>query len=107
MRTHQEIDRRSLELARAVVAVIDADPDRQGLEKARRTCDRWMQSQPSPAVAEWRELLTRDWAVVRGVLLDETEEGQRRRQSNPFVGVLSSRERWKIVRHCGHEASAA
>ena len=60
-----------------------------------------------PAIAEWRELLMQDWTVVRQALMDEGEEGQRRRQSSPFVGVLSSRERWEIVRRFGHEASAA
>lgn len=48
-----------------------------------------------------------DWTVVRQALMDEGEEGQRRRQSSPFVGVLSSPERWEIVRRFGHEASAA
>jgi hypothetical protein len=36
VRTHQEIDRRSLELVRRIVAKIDADPERQGLAHAKR-----------------------------------------------------------------------
>ena len=38
MRTHQQIDERSVALARAIVEKIDRDPARHGLEKARATC---------------------------------------------------------------------
>jgi hypothetical protein len=35
---------------------------------------------------------------VRAVLLDESDEGQRLRQSDPFCGILTPEERWKIYR---------
>ena len=38
METHQEIDERSLEMARQIVAKIDADPQRTGLERAKHVC---------------------------------------------------------------------
>jgi hypothetical protein len=40
MKDHQAIDRRSLAMARRIVAKIDADPSREGLEHARRVCAR-------------------------------------------------------------------
>jgi len=40
MKTHEEIDQRSLALAHAVAAEIDRDPERQGLQKARKICAR-------------------------------------------------------------------
>ena len=98
MRTHQQIDQRSLALARAIVARIDADPSRTGLAKARGTCARWFQEHPRPAFREWLEILERPWEQIRAVLLDESEEGQRLRQSDPFCGVLTPRERWEIYR---------
>lgn len=107
VRTHNDIDRRSLALAGALVARIDADPDRNGLRMARETCARWLSAAPGPAVEEWHELLTRDWSIIRTLLLDEGEEGRRLRQSNPFCGVLSTRERWAIYRHFSHEPQAA
>jgi len=102
MKTHEQIDERSLALARAIVKKIDADPARQGLQKARAICRRWFRERPAPAVREWLEILERPWEEIRAVLLDETEEGQRLRQSDPFCGILSARERWAIYR--AHQA---
>ena len=105
MRTHQEIDTRSLALARAVVAKIDADPSREGLRDARENCARWLQTNPLRAIEEWQAILEQDWDHVRLVLLDESENGKRLRQSNPFCGVLSPRERWDIYEQFSHEHS--
>ena len=107
VRTHQEIDERSLALARAVVARIDGDPQREGLRLARDTCARWFRQNPAPAIAEWLAILQEDWERVRLVLLDETENGQRLRQSNPFCGVLTRSERWEIYRRFAHGQTAA
>jgi len=98
MRTHQQIDERSLALARAIVKKIDDDPERGGLEKARAICQRWNKQRPLPAVGEWLKILQAPWEDVRRVLLDESESGQRLRQSDPFCGILSPRERWAIYR---------
>jgi len=107
MKSHHEIDRRSLALARAVVAEIDHDPERRGLQKARATCLRWFRDSPAPAVAEWLKILNRQWDDVRAVLLNEGELGQRLRQSSPFCGILSPRTRWNIYRRFTHESKTA
>jgi hypothetical protein len=107
MKSHDTIDRRSLALARAVVAVIDADPLRKGLQTARNTCARWLESSPSPVIGEWQAILRDDWSSIRVVLLDGGEEGRRLRQSSPFCGILSNRERWTIYRQFQHEPQAA
>jgi hypothetical protein len=107
MKTHDQIDRRSLALARAVVEVIDQDPARAGLARARATCERWLSVSPAPAIAEWSRILELGWEEIRSMLLDPGEEGQRLRQSSPFCGVLSPRERWEIYRRCAHEYQAA
>ena len=107
MRTHQEIDRRSLALSRAVVAKIDVDAARGGLALAREICARWYRDNPTPAVADWIVILQRDWEQVRAVLLAETEDGQRLRQSSPFCGVLSPAERWAIYQRFTGEQKAA
>jgi hypothetical protein len=97
VRTHQQIDRRSLEMVRRIVAKIDADPERRGLEHAKRVCERWI-AQGIVSAREWRTILQRPWNEVRLLLLDETDEGQRLRQTDPFCGILTPAERWEIYR---------
>jgi hypothetical protein len=97
VRTHQQIDRRSLEMVRRIVAKIDADPERRGLEHAKRVCERWI-AQGIVSAREWRTILQRPWNEVRVLLLDETDEGQRLRQTDPFCGILTPAERWEIYR---------
>src|SRR5689334_18592035 len=104
MRTHQEIDRRSLRMVQAIVAKIDADPERRGFEHAKRVCERWVARGNAPA-REWSTILRRPWREVRAVLLDEGEEGQRLRQTDPFCGILTPQERWTIYREAASDAA--
>jgi len=107
MKTHQDIDRRSLALAQVVAAAIDRDPSQAGLSRARRTCARWLRDAPAPAIAEWCGILERDWPEIRETLLDPGEKGRRLRQSSPFCGILSPRERWELYRRFAREHQAA
>jgi hypothetical protein len=97
MRTHAAIDRRSLAMVREIVARIDSDPERAGLAHARRVCQRWLQQGISSS-REWSRLLEKPWGEIREILLDEGEEGCRLRQTDPFCGILTPRERWDIYR---------
>jgi len=108
MRTHADIDARSLALARAVAARIDADPGLAGLARAGAVCRRWCDMGVAPA-REWMDLLGRaSWPEVRRALLDESEDGRRRRQNSPFCGILTPRERWAIYRRFRpHDAGTA
>jgi hypothetical protein len=97
MRRHEDIDRRSLEMVRRIVAKIDADPERRGLAHAKEVCRRWV----GQGVVSARELLTlldRPWEDVRAILQDESDEGQRLRQTDSFCGILTRAERWQIYR---------
>lgn len=102
MKTHQDIDRRSLAMARAIVGKIDADPARDGLQKARETLERWLDIHRDngvyPALMEWQEILSRQWEEVKAILTEESENGARLRQNSPFAGVLTPRERNEIYR---------
>lgn len=90
-------------MARRIVAKIDADPQRLGLEHAKRVCRRWMDRGIEPA-SEWSSILRLPWDEVRGILLDESDEGQRLRQNDPFCGILTPAERWEIYREAAaHE----
>jgi len=98
MKTHQQIDERSLAMAKAIVAKIDTDPGKAGLARAKATCQRWFRERPIPAIGEWLAILERPWEEIRQVLLDESETGRRLRQSDPFCGILTPQERWAIYR---------
>ncbi|MFA5508806.1 MAG: hypothetical protein WC314_22320 [Vulcanimicrobiota bacterium] len=92
MASHQEIDERSLRLAHEVARRIDRDPSL--LAKVRAWADR----QTAPAMVEWQLILHGSWSAIRATLLDPTDLGKRLRQSSPFVGILTPRERWRIYR---------
>jgi hypothetical protein len=104
MKTHQQIDERSLAMVRAIVAKIDADPERKGFAHAREVSRRWYRQRPTPANKEWLELIRRPWEEVRIVLLDESDEGKRLRQNDPFCGILTPHERWDIYNDYGDKA---
>lgn len=104
MRNHDAIDRRSLAMARRIVAKIDADPRHEGLEHARRVCARWVERGNVPA-REWLAILRRPWPEIRAILLHDSEESRRLRQNDPFCGILTPAERWDIYREAArHEA---
>jgi hypothetical protein len=108
MRDHRAIDERSLALAQEIAARIDADPARRGLDRARGICARWRGMHTLAVLDEWEEILRRPWSEVRRVLLDMSEEGARLRQSSPFCGVLTARERWAVHRrYTRRDAGAA
>lgn len=98
MRTHQEIDERSLALASAIVERIDSDPRRRGLDHARQVCERWSRQSPATDIRTWRAILACEWPAIRLHLLEDSERGRRLRQSSPFCGILTPRERWTIYR---------
>ena len=79
---------RSLRLAQAIVGKIDHDTSL--LEGVRD----WASRRDAAAYREWCQILERPWPEIRAVLLDPGEEGKRLRQSSPFVGILTPRERW-------------
>lgn len=85
-------------MVRRIVEKIDADPERLGLAHAKSVCERWAAKGIRPA-REWQQILSeKPWEEVRAILLDESDEGQRLRQTDPFCGILTPAERWAIYR---------
>ncbi len=65
------------------------------------TLARWTQIlvPPPPGLAEWSKLMRRRRpAEVLRLLTEESERGDRLRQSDPFCGILSPEERRRILR---------
>ncbi len=72
-------------------------PERRGLAHAKSVCERWV-GQGIASAQEWLTILDQPWEEIRAVLLDDGDEGQRLRQTDPFCGILTPAERWQIYR---------
>jgi len=110
MQSHQNIDDRALILARHIVDRIDNDPGRQGLLKARETCHRWqdiLDGRERSNADEWALILQQPWEDIRRILLAPSDNATRLRQNNPFCGVLSNHERWRIIKECSNRDARA
>lgn len=78
------------------------------LERARSRVRDWLaRGEPSPFYArEWAAVLEGSPASIRVFLVDRGEHACELRQSTPFAGVLSARERWRIWRETGERFAA-
>ena len=107
MRTHQEIDRRSLALHRLVAERVMRDPAL--FEKARLTLSKWRQTvcvASQPYLEEWERLMNQGVDACLSVAVEDSERAAVLRQSSPFSGVLTNRERFAFLRQWrrDHEA---
>ena len=93
---HDRLDEIRRQSHMAIAAKIDADIAL--LEVSRKNIRRWagqMGRMPA-AYAEWLEVLERPWPEIRHILVSPDENSVRMRQSTPFSGILSQRERLTI-----------
>ncbi len=98
MNDHATIDRRGLALARAIVEKLEAGDLQAGLAKARAVNRRWYERDATELHRAWHDVLQKDWASIKEVLLDTSERGCELRQNSPFCGILTPHERWAIFR---------
>lgn len=75
------------------------------LERARGRVDEWLRA-PSPAhhAERWADILAGEPEAVAAFLTSMGEEADELRQSSPFAGALTARERWALWRAIGEEA---
>ena len=94
---HPHIDARVLDMCRLIVRKIDEDPNRFRIayENLARERTRW--GKLTRARQEWLDLLKLPWLEIRGILLADTDEGQRLRSSHPFTGLITDEERYAIT----------
>jgi hypothetical protein len=107
MRTHQEIDRRSLALHRLVAERVMRDPAL--FEKTRLTLARWRQTvcvASQPYLEEWERLMNQGVDACLSVAVEDSQRVAALRQSSPFSGVLINRERFAFLKQwrSDHEA---
>lgn len=106
---HGVLDAISLELARRIAARVRSHPEL--IVVAHRNLERWCElHKDSPGLLrcdrEWQAILKRPLEEVLEVLCAETEEGQRLRQNDPFVGILSDDEVKAVKRQFRHRETA-
>lgn len=97
---HSDLDRRSLVIHRLVVAKLERDPAL--LERARAILARWRavsSARTTPALDEWQRLLDADGGRrALAMALEDTERAAQLRQSSPLACLLTSQERFAIIK---------
>lgn len=96
--THQELDARSLALHRLVAEKIRRDPAL--LRIVRENLSRWRRhAAPTarPYVEAWERLLDAGLDAALAAAAEDSERAAALRQSSPFAGVLTPRERWSFL----------
>lgn len=109
--SHQLLDDFALAYHRAVAARLRVAPEII-LEHARNNRARWRaRYEPLSGATlslQESEKTLEELSVENLIALitDESDEGQRRRQSTPFAGVLTPEERRELLAACDKKASA-
>jgi hypothetical protein len=99
MRTHQEIDQRSLALHRLVATKIRSDPAL--LDKAGEILRRWRETvcvNTQPYLEEWRRLMEQGPDACLAVAVEESEHAAALRQSSPLSCLLTNQERFRFLK---------
>lgn len=107
MRTHQEIDERSLALHCVIADKIRAHPE--FFEHVRQTLARWrttVSSSSQPYLEEWECLMNQGIDVCLDMAVEDSERATALRQSSPFTGVLTNKERFIFLREWNRENAA-
>ena len=95
MDLHRLAEERSLAFHRVVASRLLQDPTI--LETARVRVKEWAASMPErPFVQAWAKILGGDPRSVASFMVERSERATELRQSSPFAGVLTPRERWQI-----------
>lgn len=91
---HARIEDRSVALHRRIAEKLRANP--QLLSVAHENLRKWRKSLQTSAFDEWEALLRLPLDELLSALVDRNEVMTRLRQSSPFAGILTPKERWKI-----------
>lgn len=92
MRTHQEVDARSLALPRLVAEKIRRNPDL--LQHVKTTLTRWqthVDAASQPYLKQWEALINQGLDTCLQVCIEESHMATALRQSSPFCGILTNK----------------
>ena len=99
MRTHQEIDQRTLAMHRLVAEKIRQDPAL--FDKATVTLARWRKTvcaSSQPYLHEWERLMNQGMEACLAVAVEDSEHATALRQSSPFAGLLTHQDRFAFLK---------
>lgn len=99
MRTHQEIDQRSLALHRLIADKIKREPVL--FEEAKKTLARWrviVSPSSQPYLAAWEDLMKQGIDACLAVATEDSEWATALRQSSPLACVLPNSERLDFLK---------
>lgn len=97
---HRIIEASSLAMHCLMAQKIEHDPSL--LDRVRQTLEIWRGrysrdgAEVPRALDEWQRILREPWPVIAALITDPGECTTRRRQSTPFAGVLTARERERV-----------
>lgn len=92
---HMRLEERSIALHEEISRRLSARPEL--LEIAKENIARWIERDGEiPPWGEWKEILSRPVLEIIEVLRSRDEKARHLRQSSPFCGLLTPRERWRI-----------
>lgn len=99
MRTHQDIDARSLAMHILIADKIRHDPSL--LSRVKATLQRWrglVSGSSLPYLEEWDAILDQGVEATLATAEDPSEHATSLRQASPFTGILSEEERLDFLR---------
>ena len=99
MRTHQDLDDRSLALHRLIADKIRRDPAL--FDKARATLEHWRQRvsiRTQPCLEAWSNLMDQGMDASLAMAVEDSERAAALRQSSPFSGLLSNQDRFAFLK---------
>jgi hypothetical protein len=84
---------------RAIAAKLRSDPSL--LKIAHDNLERWSKtgSASQSYWDAWREILKRPLSEILDLLVEDSERMTDMRQTSPFAGILTPKERWAIYAH--------
>ena len=92
---HMRIEERSLAIHRVIAQRLHENPAL--IQSAKSNLARWIKRDGEiPAWREWNDILGKPLAQIIDFILSPSEKSRQLRQSSPFCGILTPRERWKI-----------
>jgi hypothetical protein len=99
MASHQWLDMVNLEMCRSIAKKVRRNPALMRIPSANLRRWRRKLGYIAPAHREWEMILNRNpIARVLEILTQDNDEGQRLRQSDPFVGILTEKERQAFLK---------
>lgn len=97
MSAHRLAEARSLAYHAEIATRLRRDP--RVLEVARTRVRAWLtQTSPAHYAQAWASILADTPESIAEFLVSDGDRAHELRQSTPFAGILSPRERWKIWR---------